>query len=82
MPLPKKDIKHPLSVETDDETPISVLVSSIHKVADGLEKIQDSGLTEYAIILLLHDATKVGEKGYSKGALCSSQASGALRKIE
>lgn len=53
-------LKHPhIELENDDETPLSVIVSSLHKVADGFEKINASGLNRRALVLLLHDATKV-----------------------
>lgn len=60
MPRSKKDPKHPhVELENDEQEPLSVVVSAIHKVADGIDKINNSGLTEQAIVLLLHDATKV-----------------------
>ncbi len=63
MPRPKKELKHPqVTLENDTEEPLSVIVSSLHKVADGFDQINDSGLSRRAIVLLLHDATRVGKK--------------------
>jgi hypothetical protein len=46
-------------MENDTEDPLSVIVTSLHKVADGITQINESGLTDRAIVLLLHDLTKV-----------------------
>ncbi len=63
MPRPKKELKHPqVKLENDTEEPLSVIVSSLHKVANGFDQINDSGLSRRAIVLLLHDATRVGKK--------------------
>lgn len=63
MPAPKKALKHPyVTLENDTEEPLSVIVSSLHKVADGFDQINESGLSRRAIVLLLHDATRVGKK--------------------
>jgi hypothetical protein len=53
-------------MENDDQSPIEVIVSSIHKLADGFERINDSGLTEHALVLLLHDATRVNKRDIKK----------------
>ena len=63
MPRPKKELKHPhVKMENDTEEPLSVIVSSLHKVAEGFDQINESGLSRRAIVLLLHDATRVGKK--------------------
>ena len=63
MPRPKKELKHShVSVDNDTEEPLSVIVSSLHKVADGFEQINESGLSRRAVVLLLHDSTRVGKK--------------------
>jgi hypothetical protein len=63
MPAPKKELKHShVKVDNDTAEPLSVIVSSLHKVADGFDQINESGLSRRAIVLLLHDATRVGKK--------------------
>lgn len=63
MPRPKKELKHPrVSVDNDTEDPLKVIVSSLHKVAEGFDAINESGLSRRAVVLLLHDATRVGRK--------------------
>jgi hypothetical protein len=63
MPRPKKELKHShVSVDNDTEEPLNVIVSSLHKVAEGFDQINESGLSRRAIVLLLHDATRVGKK--------------------
>ncbi len=72
MPRAKKELKHPhVTVENDTEDPLDVIVSSLHKVADGITQINDSGLTERAIVLLLHDLTKV-PKGHIQTVLAAA----------
>lgn len=67
MPRPKKQLKHPhIIVDNDTKEPLEVIVSSIHKLADGFEKLLDCGLTEYTLVLLLHDATKVNKGDIKK----------------
>lgn len=67
MPRPKKPLKYPhISVENDTADTLEVIVSSLHKVAAGFDKINSSGLTEHALVLLLHDATKVNKKDIRK----------------
>ena len=63
MPAPKKELKHShVQVDNDTEDPLKVIVSSLHKVAEGFEQINESGLSRRAIVLLLHDMTRVGRK--------------------
>ena len=72
MPRSKKELKHPhIHLEMDDlhlltderrETYLEIVASSVIKLADGIRKINDSGLTQRAIVLLLHDATGVNKK--------------------
>ncbi|KKN88825.1 hypothetical protein LCGC14_0244320 [marine sediment metagenome] len=63
MPRPKKELKNShVTVDNDTEEPLSIIVSSLHKVADGFDQINESGLKRRAIVLLLHDATGVGKK--------------------
>ncbi len=67
MPRSKKDPKHPhVELENDEEAPLKVVVSAIHKLADGFDRINESGLTEHALVLLLHDATKVNKGDIKK----------------
>ncbi len=67
MPRPKKDLKHPhVTLDNDTEDPLEIIVSSLHRVAAGFDKINDSGLTDHALVLLLHDATKVNKKDIRK----------------
>ncbi len=62
MPRSKKPLKHPhIKVQHGDE-PFEVVAASIVKLADGFQAMIDSGLTQRAIILLLHDATGVNKK--------------------
>jgi len=62
MPRSKKALKHPhITVEYDDE-PFSVVASSIVKLAEGITAINESGLSNRAIVLMLHDATGVNKK--------------------
>ena len=63
MPRPKKELKHShVSVDNDTEDPLHVIVSSLHRVSDGFDHINESGLSRRAVVLLLHDATRVGKK--------------------
>ena len=63
MPKSRKELKHPnLQVNNDTEDPLEVIVSSIKAVAGGLEKLNNSGLSHRAVVLLLHDCTKVPKK--------------------
>lgn len=39
--------------------PLELVAASIVKVADGIDKMRKSGLTKRAIVVLLHDATRV-----------------------
>jgi len=67
MPVSKKELKHPhIRLEHDVDVQMNVLVSAIHKLADNIEKINECGLTEQAIVLLLHDLTKVGKRDIVK----------------
>ena len=60
MPRSKKELKNPhVTLENDTEEPLSIIVSSLHKVAAGFDQINESGLSRRAIVLLLHDATRV-----------------------
>ena len=62
MPRSKKPLKHShIGIEYDDE-PFTVVANSIIKLADGLTAMNESGLTNRAIVLLLHDATGVNKK--------------------
>ena len=62
MPRSKKPLLHPhISIEYEDE-PFSVVAAAIIKIADGLEAMNNSGLTERAVVLLLHDATGVNKR--------------------
>ena len=62
MPKSKRELKHPhIHLETGAE-PLEIVASSVIKLADGLTKMNDSGLTQRAIVLLLHDATGVNKK--------------------
>lgn len=49
---------------TDPENEVSpeVLASSILKISDAMEQLHKSGLNEEAVIVLLHDKTKVAKK--------------------
>jgi hypothetical protein len=49
-------------VNNDTEEPLEVIVSSIKAVAGGLEKLNKSGLSRRAVLLLLHDCTSVPKK--------------------
>ena len=63
MPRPRKELKHShVSVENDTEDPLHVIVSSLHRISDGFDHINESGLSRRAVVLLLHDATRVGKK--------------------
>ncbi len=62
MPQSKKELRHPhIHLEIGEE-PLKIVASSVIKLADGLTKMNDSGLTQRAIVLLLHDATGVNKK--------------------
>lgn len=62
MPASKKPLKHPhISVDYNDE-PFTVVANSIVKLADGIAAMNNSGLTDRAIIVLLHDSTGVNKK--------------------
>lgn len=62
MPRSKKALKHPhIHLETGEE-PLEVVAASVVKLADGITRMNDSGLTQRAIVLLLHDATGVNKK--------------------
>lgn len=63
MPAPKKELKHShVKVDNDTEDPLHVIVSSLHRISDGFDHINESGLSRRAVVLLLHDATRVGKK--------------------
>ena len=63
MPVSKRPLKHPqVSVVNDTDDPLEVIVSSLHKVATGIDKINKSGLRRRTVVLLLHDATGVGKR--------------------
>lgn len=51
-------------VVQDKENPVAfeVLAASIQTIADGMKKLTESRLTEYALILLLVDATKLSRR--------------------
>lgn len=73
MPRSRRRLKHPnVHLEMDDGTValgdnyLEVVASSVIKLADGLKKMNDSGLTQRAIVLLLHDATGVNKKDIVK----------------
>jgi len=66
MPQSKKELRHPhIHLEIGEE-PLKIVASSVIKLADGLTKMNDSGLTQRAIVLLLHDATGVNKKDIIK----------------
>ena len=69
MPQSKKELRHPhIHLEIGEE-PLKIVASSVIKLADGLTKMNDSGLTQRAIVLLLHDATGVNKKEIIKAQL-------------
>ena len=51
-----------IKVTQDPDKPVAkeVLAESIVKVGEAAESLRKSGLNEKAIVVLLHDATKVG----------------------
>lgn len=62
MPKSKRPMKSPhITIEYDDE-PFSVVADSILKLADSIVALNNSGLAQRAIVLLLHDATGVNKK--------------------
>lgn len=62
MPASKKPLKHPhITIEYDNEA-FTVVANSINKIADSILAMNESGLTQRAIVLLLHDATGVNKK--------------------
>lgn len=51
--------------ETNPET-TEILAEAIVRIGKGLADLQKSGLNQKAIVLLLHDATKVGKPDIRK----------------
>ena len=47
--------------ETEDHVPFEVLASSVAKISDGFERIEKSGLTRRALLVLLADSTGVNK---------------------
>lgn len=66
MPRSKKPLRHPHVGLDIEDAPLEVIASSIIKLADGIQKLNESGLTEKAVLLLLHDATGVNKKEIAK----------------
>lgn len=49
--------KNPEKPETTE-----ILAEAIVRISEGFEKLQDSGLNEEAIIVLLHDRSKISKR--------------------
>jgi hypothetical protein len=64
----KKKVAAPLQVEQHPglKVPASVLATSIVRLGESYKALQASGLTERAIVLLLHDASGVGKPDIRK----------------
>jgi hypothetical protein len=66
MPKSKRYMKHPhIKIEYGEER-FEVVADSIVKLAAGVQSLNGSGLTHKAIVLLLHDATKVNKRDIEK----------------
>jgi len=59
MASKKKDVV--VKQDMEEEVPAQVLASAILEVSEGFKKMKRAGLTERAIVLLLHDASGVGK---------------------
>jgi hypothetical protein len=47
-------------VKVIEDAPVEVLASAIVKISEAAQKMQASGLTRRALVLLIHDISKVG----------------------
>jgi hypothetical protein len=68
-----------VSVKRNEENPepIELIAASIVKVADGIDRMAKSGLSPRAIVVLLHDATRVPMGHIERIINCAP----ALRKL-
>jgi hypothetical protein len=49
-------------VKSDPPETTEILAEAIVRIGEAADKLKSSGLNRKAIVLLLHDATKVGKK--------------------
>lgn len=47
--------------ENETPVPVEIIAQSIKRIADGFQRMKKSGLSERAIVVLLHDASGVGK---------------------
>lgn len=47
--------------DPNEEVPAAIVALSIKRIADGYQRMKKAGLSERAIVLLLHDASGVGK---------------------
>ena len=52
--------------DKEDEVPVEIIAKSIRTISSAWEKMKRAGLKERTIILLLHDASKVGKSDIKK----------------
>lgn len=59
MEKKKREVK--VIQNAEDEIPFKILAQDIRKLSDSFVKMEQSGLTTRAMILLIHDASGVGK---------------------
>lgn len=63
----QKTLSNNLMNASEEIEPVTgSLVETINQIAASMQKLQASGLTEDAIVLLIHDASKVGKPDIRK----------------
>lgn len=57
----KNDRKTTIIQDPNDQVPAEILASSIKKIAESFKRMRKAGLSDRAIVVLLHDASGVGK---------------------
>lgn len=55
-------MKDVIITQTDEEIPAEIIAQSIVDLAEGMKKLNSTRLTRRAIVLLIHDQSKVGKR--------------------
>ena len=64
--LKKGEMKMPTKLnvtqkENEDPIPVEILAQSIKKISDSFKRMKAAGLSDRAIVVLLHDASGIGK---------------------